>query len=148
VTPSLDYSHARRRMVKEQIEARGVRNPKLLTAMGKIPRHMFVDPALAGQAYGDHPMTIGEGQTISQPFMVALMTDAMRLSGKEKVLEIGTGSGYQTAILASMCDWVYSIERLRDLSRRAQRILEQNHIFNVNLKVADGTKGWPDEAPF
>ena len=109
---------------------------------------MFVDSALEAQAYGDHPMTIGQGQTISQPLMVALMSDAMRLTGKEKVLEIGTGSGYQTAILASMCDWVYSIERLKDLSRRAQRVLEKIKIFNVNLRVGDGTKGWPDEGPF
>ena len=142
------YSLQRRRMVEDQISGRGISNLKLLAAMNDIPRHLFVDDALASQAYADRPLTIGLGQTISQPYMVALMTDAMGLEGKEKVLEIGTGSGYQTAILAQLCDWVYSVERLPDLSRRAQKVMENLKIFNVNLHVGDGTKGWPAEAPF
>ncbi|MCA1906032.1 MAG: protein-L-isoaspartate(D-aspartate) O-methyltransferase [Desulfarculus sp.] len=143
-----DYAVARRRMVQEQIAARGIRDPRLLQVMQEIPRHLFVDEALMSQAYNDHPLSIGEGQTISQPYMVALMTDALGLTGREKVLEIGTGSGYQTAILARLCDWVYSVERILELSRRAQRVLEKIKIFNVNLVVGDGSKGWPAEAPY
>lgn len=143
-----DYAVARRRMVQEQIAARGIRDQRLLKVMQEIPRHLFVDEALESQAYNDHPLSIGEGQTISQPYMVALMTDALGLTGREKVLEIGTGSGYQTAILARLCDWVYSVERLMDLSRRAQRVLEKIGVFNVNLVVGDGSKGWPAEAPY
>jgi protein-L-isoaspartate(D-aspartate) O-methyltransferase len=107
-----------------------------------------VDEAFWGQAYNDHPLTIGLGQTISQPYMVALMTDAMGLTGTEKVLEIGTGSGYQTALLARLSDWVYSVERIAELSRRAQSVLEKLKIFNVNLKVGDGSKGWSEHAPY
>jgi protein-L-isoaspartate(D-aspartate) O-methyltransferase len=143
-----DYALSRRRMVQEQIEARGIRDPRLLKAMNEVPRHLFVDDALRSQAYNDHPLAIGEGQTISQPYMVALMSDAMGLAGGEKVLEIGTGSGYQTAILAKLCDWVFSIERLGSLSRGAQKVLEQVGVFNVNLIVGDGSKGLPAEAPF
>jgi len=143
-----DYAVARRRMVQEQIAARGVHDQRLLKVMQEIPRHLFVDEALMSQAYNDHPLSIGEGQTISQPYMVALMTDALGLTGREKVLEIGTGSGYQTAILARLCDWVYSVERILELSRRAQRVLEKIGVFNVNLVVGDGSKGWPAEAPY
>ncbi len=143
-----DYSLKRRRMVEEQIAARGIRDQRLLKAMLEVPRHLFVDEALWPSAYNDHPLGIGEGQTISQPYMVALMTDAMGLTGREKVLEIGTGSGYQTAILAKLCDWVYSVERLLGLSRRAQKVLEQVGVFNVNLVTADGSKGYPPEAPY
>ena len=142
------YALARRRMVQEQIAARGVRDQRLLQAMQEVPRHLFVDEALRSQAYNDHPLSIGEGQTISQPYMVALMTDALGLTGQEKVLEIGTGSGYQTAILAKLCDWVYSVERILALSRQAQRVLEQVGVFNVNLIVGDGSKGHPAEAPY
>lgn len=144
----LDYALSRRRMVQEQIQARGIGDQRLLKVLAEVPRHLFVDEALRSQAYNDHPLAIGEGQTISQPYMVALMTDALGLTGGEKVLEIGTGSGYQTAILAKLCDWVFSIERLGSLSRRAQRVLEQVGVFNVNLIVGDGSKGWPAEAPF
>ena len=143
-----DFALARKRMVEEQIARRGVRDPRLLKAMSEVPRHLFVDEALWSQAYNDHPLAIGESQTISQPFMVALMTDAMGLMGQEKVLEIGTGCGYQTAILAKLADWVFSIERLPNLSRRAQANLEKVGVFNVNLIVGDGTKGWPEEAPY
>lgn len=143
-----NYALARRRMVQEQIAGRGVRDQRLLKAMQEVPRHLFVDEALWSQAYNDHPLSIGEGQTISQPYMVALMSDALGLTGGEKVLEIGTGSGYQTAILAKLCDWVYSVERILSLSRQAQRVLEQIGIFNVNLIVGDGTKGHAREAPY
>ncbi len=143
-----DFALARKRMVQQQIAARGVRDPRVLRAFEEVPRHLFVDEALWGQAYEDHPVSIGQGQTISQPYMVALMTDALGLMGHEKVLEIGTGSGYQTAILAKLSDWVYSIERLPELSRRAQKVLEELKIFNVNLIVGDGSKGWPPEAPY
>ena len=135
-------------MVRDQIAARGVRDRRLLTAMTDIPRHLFMDQTLWRRAYEDHPLPIGNGQTISQPYIVALMTDALGLTGREKVLEIGTGSGYQTAILAKLADWVFSIERLPELSRAAQRVLEELKIFNVNLLVGDGTKGWPEEAPY
>lgn len=149
MSPQADnYALARRRMVQEQIAGRGLRDPRLLKVMQELPRHLFVDEALWSQAYNDHPLSIGEGQTISQPFIVALMTDALGLTGREKVLEIGTGSGYQTAILAKLCDWVYSVERLLSLSRQAQRVLEKTGIFNVNLIVGDGTKGHPAEAPY
>ncbi len=143
-----DYALARRRMVEEQIARRGVRDQRLLKVMSEVPRHLFVDEAFWSQAYNDHPLAIGEGQTISQPFMVALMTDALGLTGREKVLEIGTGCGYQTAILARLADWVFSIERLASLSRRAQANLEKAGVFNVNLMVGDGTKGHPEEAPY
>jgi len=143
-----DFPVQRRRMVEEQIARRGVGDPKLLAAMGEIPRHLFVPEALWGQAYADHPVAIGEGQTISQPFIVAIMTDALGLTGREKVLEIGTGSGYQTAILARLADWVYSVERILALSRRAQATLEKIKAFNVNLVVGDGTLGLPEHAPY
>jgi protein-L-isoaspartate(D-aspartate) O-methyltransferase len=143
-----DYLPARRRMVEEQIKRRGIRDQRLLQAMLEVPRHLFVDEALAAQAYGDHPLAIGQGQTISQPYMVALMTDALGLTGQEKVLEIGTGCGYQTALLAKLADWVYSMERLPELSRHAQENLERLGVFNVNLVVGDGTKGHPEEAPY
>ncbi|MEW5912961.1 MAG: protein-L-isoaspartate(D-aspartate) O-methyltransferase [Thermodesulfobacteriota bacterium] len=135
-------------MVQHQIAARGIRDQRLLAAMTDIPRHLFMDQALWPRAYEDHPLPIGDGQTISQPYMVAIMTDALGLTGRERVLEIGTGSGYQTAILARLADWVYSIEVIMALSRRAQKVLEQLKIFNVNLKVGDGSKGWPEQAPF
>ncbi|MCB2189882.1 MAG: protein-L-isoaspartate(D-aspartate) O-methyltransferase [Deltaproteobacteria bacterium] len=135
-------------MVEEQIRARGIRDERLLKIMSELPRHLFLDEALQNQAYQDNPMPIGESQTISQPYMVALMSEAMGLTGREKVLEIGTGSGYQTAILAKLADWVYSVERIGVLSRRAMKVLEQLKIFNVNLKIDDGTLGWPEHAPY
>lgn len=143
-----DYSVRRRRMVEEQIVRRGIKDQRILKVMKEIPRHFFVDEALAAQAYGDHPVNIGQGQTISQPYMVALMTHSLGLLGNENVLEIGTGSGYQTAVLARLVDWVYSIERITELSRRAQTVLEKLKIFNVNLTVGDGTKGWPENGPY
>jgi len=135
-------------MVEEQIASRGVKDAGLIAAMKKIPRHLFVEEALQSQAYTDHPLPIGEKQTISQPYMVALMTEALLLTGKEKILEIGTGSGYQTAILAEMCEKVYSVERIRPLAIRARKLLYELGYFNVEIKIFDGTFGWTEESPF
>ena len=142
------YQKARERMVETQIAARGIRDPRVLAAMRKVPRHLFVDEALKDQAYGDYPLPIGEGQTISQPYIVALMTEALELKGPEKVLEVGTGSGYQAAILAELARWVYSIERYPSLAYQAKRTLERLGYNNVIIRVGDGTKGWPEAAPF
>lgn len=144
----IDFPKARLKMVEEQIVSRGVRDAKLIAAMKKIPRHLFVEEALQSQAYSDHPLPIGEKQTISQPYMVALMTEAMLLTGKEKVLEIGTGSGYQTAILAELSEKVFSIERIRPLAIRARKLLYELEYFNVEIKIFDGTFGWIEESPF
>jgi protein-L-isoaspartate(D-aspartate) O-methyltransferase len=135
-------------MVVEQVERRGIRDPRVLRAMGKVPRHLFVDEALVGRAYGDYPLPIGEGQTISQPYMVALMTQALELAGHERVLEVGTGSAYQTAILAELCGKVYSIERLKSLADRAMNRLDRLGYYNVQVRVGDGSLGWKEEAPF
>jgi protein-L-isoaspartate(D-aspartate) O-methyltransferase len=139
---------ARERMVADQLRARGITDPRVLTAMGRVPRHRFVEEALAGRAYGDYPLPIGEKQTISQPYMVALMTQALELGGGERVLEVGTGSGYQTAILAELAGKVYSVERIRALADRARAILEELGYYNVLIRVGDGTLGWREEAPF
>jgi protein-L-isoaspartate(D-aspartate) O-methyltransferase len=138
----------RGRMVAEQLERRGIRDPRVLRAVSKVPRHVFVEEALVGRAYGDYPLPIGEGQTISQPYMVALMSEALELAGHERVLEIGTGSGYQTAVLAELCGKVFTIERLKSLSDRAMRRLDELGYYNVLARVGDGTLGWREEAPF
>lgn len=135
-------------MVEEQIISRGIKDPKLIDAMKKVPRHLFVEEALQSQAYNDHPLPIGEKQTISQPYMVALMTEALQLTGKEKILEIGTGSGYQTAILAEIAGKVFSIERIRSLAIKARKLLYELGYFNVEIKIFDGTFGWAEEATF
>lgn len=135
-------------MVEEQVVSRGIKDPGLIAAMKKVPRHLFVEEALQNQAYSDHPLPIGEKQTISQPYMVALMTEALQLTGKEKVLEIGTGSGYQTAILAEMVEKVFSIERIRPLAIRARKLLYELGYFNIEIKIIDGTYGWAEERPF
>jgi protein-L-isoaspartate(D-aspartate) O-methyltransferase len=144
----LDYSKARQKMVDEQIASRGIKDVLVLNALNKVPRHLFVEEALQGQAYNDYPLPIGEKQTISQPFMVALMTQALELKGKERVLEIGTGSGYQAAILSELAEWVYSIERIRSLATRARKILYELHYYNVEIGITDGTQGWKEKAPF
>jgi protein-L-isoaspartate(D-aspartate) O-methyltransferase len=144
----IDFPKARLKMVEEQIFSRGIKDAKLIAAMKKIPRHLFVEEALQNQAYSDHPLPIGEKQTISQPYMVALMTEALLLTGKEKVLEIGTGSGYQTAILAELSEKVFSIERIRPLALRARKLLYELGYFNVEIKIFDGTLGWMEESPF
>jgi len=143
-----DLVKVRMRMVDEQIIARGIRDPRVITAMRKVPRHLFVEEALQNQAYSDHPLPIGEKQTISQPFMVALMTEAMQLKGMEKVLEIGAGSGYQTAILAEIAFKVFSIERIRSLTIQARKLLYDLGYLNVEIKFSDGTLGWVEESPF
>jgi len=135
-------------MIETQIRARGITKPRLLEAMSKIPRHLFVDEGLADQAYSDNPLPIGELQTISQPYMVALMTDTLELKGREKVLEIGTGSGYQTALLAELADQVFSIERIASLANNARLVLDHLGYYNVAIRVGDGTYGWKEEAPF
>jgi len=144
----MEFATARNRMVENQLISRGIKDARVLDTMRKIPRHRFVEEALIGQVYNDHPLPIGEKQTISQPYMVALMTEALELQGPEKVLEIGTGSGYQTAILAELAEKIHSIERIRSLSVKAQRILDELGYFNVVLKVGDGTVGFKEEAPF
>ena len=144
----MDLAIARERMVADQLRARGITDPRVLTAMGRVPRHRFVEEALAARAYGDYPLPIGEKQTISQPYMVALMTQALELGGGERVLEVGTGSGYQTAILAELAGKVYSVERIRALADRARAILEELGYYNVLIRVGDGTLGWREEAPF
>ena len=143
-----DYAVARQRMVAEQLLRRGIQDQRVLQAMGKVHRHLFVEEALWARAYGDYPLPIGEKQTISQPFMVALMTEALELKGHERVLEVGTGSGYQTAILAELAGKVYSIERIRALAMRAIRRIESLGYYNVLIRVGDGSVGWKEMAPF
>lgn len=142
------FRKQRMRMVESQIRARGIKDPRVLKAMETVPRHLFVDEALWDQAYNDNPLPIDERQTISQPYIVALMTEALELTGKEKVLEIGTGSGYQTAILAELADRVFSIERIASLANGARKLLDALHYYNVAIRVGDGTYGWREEAPF
>lgn len=144
----IDFSKARLKMVEEQIVTRGIRDSRVIAAMKKVPRHLFVEEALHGQVYGDHPLPIGEKQTISQPYMVALMTEAMELKGKERVLEIGAGSGYQTAILAELVQEVFSVERIRSLALRARKLLYELGYFNVEIKIFDGTYGWAEKGLF
>jgi len=144
----MDFPKARLNMVEEQIISRGIKDPRLIAAMKKIPRHLFVEEALQSQAYSDHPLPIGEKQTISQPYMVALMTETLQLRGKEKVLEIGAGSGYQAAILAELAESVFSIERIRSLAIRARELLYELGYFNVEIKIFDGTLGWMEKSPF
>lgn len=135
-------------MVDEQLIKRGIKEERVLAAMRKVPRHLFVEEALQQRAYGDHALPIGEKQTISQPYMVALMTESLSLSGSEKVLELGTGSGYQTAILAELSTRVFSIERIKGLAHKARKILESLRYLNVVIRLKDGTYGWKEEAPF
>jgi protein-L-isoaspartate(D-aspartate) O-methyltransferase len=142
-----EYVLPRERMVVDQIEARGVRNAGVLAAMRKVPRHLFVPDRLRNRAYGDHPLPIGEGQTISQPYIVALMTETIRPDPVMKVLEIGTGSGYQAAVLAELCKSVYTIEIVESLGRRAGQILSGLY-GNVHVRIGDGYQGWPEVAPF
>lgn len=143
-----DYTISRRRMVEEQVIARGVTDPRVIDAMLKVPRHKFVEEALAGKAYQDAPLPIGEKQTISQPYMVAVMSEALMLDGSERVLEVGTGSGYQAAVLALLADRVYSLERIPSLARRARKVLDDNGFSKVNIRLADGTVGWQGMGPF
>ncbi len=144
----MDYDAERKIMVEEQLVGRGIRDRRVLDAMGKVPRHLFVEEALRSRAYGDYPLPIGEKQTISQPYMVALMTESLELKGNEKVLEIGTGSGYQSAVLAELCEKVYSVERIKSLAVKARDRLDSLGYLNVAIKIFDGTYGWIEHAPY
>ena len=144
----LKYSGQRRKMVEDQLIQRGVKDVRILEAMNRIPRHLFVHESLQHRAYGDHPLPIGENQTISHPHTVAAMTEALKLKGREKVLEIGTGSGYQTALLGELCAQVFTIERIRSIALKAQQVLDRLGYMKIVFKVFDGTYGWPDQAPF
>ena len=143
-----DYQNLRRQMVEQQLVRRGIGDRRTLDAFLKVPRHRFVEPALEGRAYDDNPLPIGQGQTISQPYMVALMTQALELDGSQRVLEIGTGSGYQAAILAELASQVFTVERIEKLARQARQVLDELRYHNVAVKIGDGTIGWPEHAPF
>lgn len=142
------FSHMRGHMVDSQIEARGVRDPRVLAAMRTVPRHLFVPEALRGEAYEDHPLPIGGGQTISQPYIVALMSELLDLDGSERVLEIGTGSGYQAAVLGELAKDVFSMEIVPVLAERSEKQLKDMGYKNIRVICGDGYAGWPEEAPF
>ena len=145
---SVKYDRRREEMVKRQIEARGVTDPQVLAAMGKVPRHLFVSEALRDQAYGDFPLPIGEQQTISQPYIVAEMTQALQPSEDDRVLEIGTGSGYQAAILAEIVFRVYTVERIHSLFVKTRKLFDNLNYHNIVTKYSDGTSGWAEESPY
>jgi protein-L-isoaspartate(D-aspartate) O-methyltransferase len=142
------WQQERTEMVEEQLKARGISDPKVLAAMETVPRELFIPEEYRGSAYKDGPLPIGDGQTISQPYMVALMTQCLALNGTERVLEIGTGSGYQMAVLLEIAPRVYSIERLPGLAQQARENLKSRGQGTLHIRVGDGTCGWPDEAPF
>jgi protein-L-isoaspartate(D-aspartate) O-methyltransferase len=142
------YATIRERMIQEQLLPRGIDDRLTLKAMREVPRHFFVDDAMWGKAYGDYPLPIAAGQTISQPFIVAYMTQALGLTGDERVLEIGTGSGYQAAVLSRVCDKVYTIERVHTLLAGARRIFDRLRYYNIVAKLDDGTLGWPENGPY
>jgi len=144
----MNFAEQRDRMVEEQLKARGIMDERLLAAFRKVPRHSFVPEEFQSQAYTDHPLPIGVGQTISQPYMVALMTSCLQLHGHERVLEIGAGSGYQTAILAELALEVFSVERLPELLRAASERLSALGYLNVHLTTGNGSLGWPEQAPY
>jgi len=144
----VNYEGARQKMLDSQIRARNVRDPRVLAAVRTVPRHLFVEEALRDRAYLDKALPIGEKQTISQPYMVAAMTEALELTGRERVLEVGTGSGYQTAILAELAESVFSVERIASFVPLARRRLESLGRYNVLIKVGDGTIGWTEHAPY
>jgi protein-L-isoaspartate(D-aspartate) O-methyltransferase len=142
-----DFDSQRRRLA-EELAGQGIRDPRVLDAVRRIPRHLFIPEELADKAYENHPVEIGHSQTISQPYMVACMTQALELRGGEKVLEVGSGSGYQTAVLKALNADVYTIERLPELSDRARGNVERTGFAGVHYRVGDGSRGWPEEAPF
>ncbi len=144
----MKYQRLRHEMVKRQLEARGITDPNVLAAMRTVPRHLFVSEALMDQAYGDFPLPIGEQQTISQPYIVAEMTQALQLGKDDRVLEIGTGSGYQAAVLAQIAYRVYTMERIYSLYIKARRIFDQLKYYNIVTRYSDGTTGWKDQSPF
>ncbi|MFH1888874.1 MAG: protein-L-isoaspartate(D-aspartate) O-methyltransferase [Candidatus Omnitrophota bacterium] len=144
----MDYTGLRKRMVQEQLIPRGIKNQRILDVCLRLERHKFIPEEARGSAYADFPISIGEGQTISQPYIVALMTEELDLSDKHRVLEIGTGSGYQTAILAELAGEVYSIERFDSLAAKAKAIIDESGYKNVTIKSGDGTLGWKEASPF
>jgi protein-L-isoaspartate(D-aspartate) O-methyltransferase len=144
----IDYASALEKMIESQIVARGIRDTSVISAIREVPRHLFVDEYLRYEAYDDNPLPIGEGQTISQPYMVAVMTELLELKDTDRVLEIGTGSGYQAAVLSRLCSWVYSVERVPALAERARIILRNCGYANLTIRIGDGSEGWPEEAPF
>jgi protein-L-isoaspartate(D-aspartate) O-methyltransferase len=143
-----DFALARKKMVEGQLQARGIRDDRVLDAMLEVPRHLFVDFSMQAEAYDDNPLPIGDGQTISQPYMVAIMTELLQFKGLEIALEIGTGSGYQAAVLSRVCKWVYTVERIRKLSERAEKTVKSCGYENITFIVGDGTEGWPAAAPY
>ncbi len=143
-----DYTEARSNMVARQLKARDITDPRVLAAMGKVPRHLFVPPDLAPLAYGDHPLPIGSGQTISQPYIVALMSQWAAVKPGDRVLEVGTGSGYQAAVLAELTDQVFTMELLPELAQPAAARLKTLGYHQVRVQTGDGYRGWPEEAPF
>jgi protein-L-isoaspartate(D-aspartate) O-methyltransferase len=145
---SSDFEAQRERMVKEQIEKRGVKDVKVLQALRRVARHKFVPEQYRSQAYMDCPLPIGAGQTISQPFIVAFMTEILGLNSSKKVLEVGTGSGYQAAILAEICDKVYTIEIIESLGEKARDLLSRLGYSNIHVRIGDGYKGWKESSPF
>lgn len=144
----MKYQRLRNEMVERQIAARGVRDARVLSAMRTVPRHLFVSEAMMDQAYGDYPLPIGEQQTISQPYIVAEMTQALELTPEDRVLEIGTGSGYQAAILAQIAFRVYTVERIHALYTRARKVFDTLRYHNIVTRYADGTSGWREHSPF
>jgi protein-L-isoaspartate(D-aspartate) O-methyltransferase len=148
VSTDPDYEEARNRMVEQQLVRRGIRDERVLQAMRDVPRHRFVPRDLWDSAYQDHPLPIGCGQTISQPYIVAYMTEMLQLSVEARVLEVGTGSGYQSAILGRLARQVYTIERISLLSERARQALQDLGYYNIEYRVGDGSHGWPEDAPF
>jgi protein-L-isoaspartate(D-aspartate) O-methyltransferase len=144
----VDYSKERAAMVSDQIRSRGIKDERVLAAMLKVERHLFVPPAYRNKAYEDYPLPVGEGQTISQPYIVAIMTEALELKRQDKVLEIGTGSGYQAAILAEICDSVFTIELLPSLALSASKIIDSLGYRNIYVKTSDGYQGWAEHAPY
>jgi protein-L-isoaspartate(D-aspartate) O-methyltransferase len=145
---SIKYERQREEMVRRQIQARGVTDPKVLEAMSNVPRHLFVSEALRDQAYGDFPLPIGEQQTISQPYIVAEMTQALQPGKEDRILEIGTGSGYQAAVLAEIVFRVYTIEKIHSLYLNTRKLFDKLRYHNIVTKYSDGTSGWSDESPF
>ncbi len=142
------YGTVREKMVREQLLSRDITDERTIAAMSEVPRHCFVDDAMMARSYGDYPLPIGAGQTISQPYIVAYMTQALKLKGDETVLEIGTGSGYQAAVLSRLCQKVYTVERMNSLLAGARKIFDHLRYYNIRSKLDDGTLGWPDHGPF
>jgi protein-L-isoaspartate(D-aspartate) O-methyltransferase len=143
-----DFAHLRARMVQDYVADRGIKDERILQAMREVPRHLFVPTLVAAKAYGAGALPIGAKQTISQPYIVARMIELLDLTGKEKVLEIGTGTGYQAVVLSKLCAKVFSIERVNELALRAAELIRTLKIYNATVKVFDGTYGWSDQAPF